>query len=92
MANKEQFFDESSVPSADFLKVDFGFEADHIMIVHDGTGDITLSWDGTTGSNDGKFVPNDNWIQFDDLEKSKIFLKSTVGADPVRVWAWRKST
>ena len=71
--------------------VDFGFECDHILMVQDGTGTITFSWDGTTGSNDGEFDQGDKWIQFDGLKKSKVFVKSSIPGDLVRIWAWKES-
>lgn len=92
---KETFYDLITL-GTDFEKIEFNFDSDAILLVlGDGitpvVGNVTFSWNGTTGSNDGTLVPLDNWIQFDDLNKSQMFLKSTNAGDKVRLWAWMRS-
>lgn len=89
--SKETFYEAILVPNADFVVKEFGFESDGIMLLHDGTGDVTISWTGTTGSDDGLMKPSDGFLVFDNLNKSRIALKSTIDNDPVRVFAWTRS-
>ena len=85
---KENFYKKLSL-TADFQKFDFEFESDHILIVHDGTGNLVMSWDGKTATNDGDIFSFDAFIEFNHLQKSKIFIKTSNPTDVVRVWAWR---
>jgi hypothetical protein len=89
--SRETFYGAILVPNTDFVLKEFGLESDGIMLLHDGTGDVTISWTGETGSDDGLMKPSDGFLAFDNLNKSKIALKSTVNNDPVRIFAWRRS-
>ena len=89
--SKEDFYEAVLVPNTDFIIKDFEFESDGIMLLHDGTGDVTISWTGQTGTVNGLMKPSDGFLVFDNLNKSKIALKSTINNDPVRIFAWRGS-
>lgn len=88
---KEDFYKKETLDGT-FEVFEFGFEADRILVIQDGTGDWVFSWDGKTGTNDGDLIPTDGWIQFDGLEKSRIFIKTDNPGDEARVWAWRRSS
>jgi hypothetical protein len=88
---RETFYKKDTLSNTAFKQYDFDFESDALMIIHDGTGDIKISWNGQTASDDGDLFPSDGFIVFDNLGKSKVFLKSTVNNDPVRIWAWQGS-
>jgi len=90
MADSEQFFDKVTMTDefGDTV-LNFGFEANHIIIANDGTGVLTFSWNGQTGTNDGEITATDKSIAMDGMEKSKVFLKTDNPGDTARVWAWK---
>lgn len=69
--------------------IEFGFEADHIRIIHDGTGTVTMSFDKTNDHGVIKSTDVPPFSDFPNFRESKIWIKSTQATDPVRVWAWR---
>ena len=89
MPSTENYYSTPTALTANFQKFDFGFEANHLMIIHDGTGKITWSWNGQTGTNDGDLEAADSWIALDGMEKSRMFVKSDNPGDVVRIWAWK---
>lgn len=84
---KRIHFEDYAAPDSYGDPIEFGFEAEHIRIIHDGTGTLTLSFDKTT--TDGKMLSTDTPLELLDLRMSKIWIKSSVATDPVRVYAWR---
>jgi len=90
MADSEQYYSGTLTLSDDYAdnQLEFGFECNHIIIANDGTGVLSFSWTGQTGTNDGDISPADKSIAMDGLEKSKVFLKASI-AGPARVWAWK---
>lgn len=91
MADSEQFYSGKVILTADYsdTQLDFGFESDHLMIANDGTGELTFSFNGQTGTNDGDISALDRSAAFDGMAKSKIFVKTDNPGDQARIWAWK---
>ena len=91
MAKPESFYEKVTLSNTGFILKEFGFESDAVLIIHDGTGNITFSWTGETGTVDGELYPDDGFIALDNICQSRVALQSTVNGDVARVFAWRRS-
>jgi len=85
--SKRIHFEDYAAPTSYGDPIEFGFEAEHMRIIHDGNGTLTISFDKT--ATDGKMLSTDTPLELLDLRMSKIWIKSSVDTDPVRVYAWR---
>lgn len=93
MQNAESpFFDEVVVSNTDFLDtptLEFGFRASSMMISIFADGPVEWSFTGKTRH--GKIYIFDKYASFDDLDNSKLWLRSPTGTPTtIRVWAWIK--
>ena len=80
------FFSNGTASSTGFTpQVTFGLTSRHVIIVNDGTNDISFSFDGATTHG---LIHTNETAAFDDKQATQIYVKATTVGGTYRVWAW----